>query len=84
LTVIHTFNVVTKKLERRLGLSGSKLEILECLRDNPGLPLSHLATRSSTPLSTVSVVVPRLVDRGGSYAASRRPTKNAAGSRPSP
>jgi DNA-binding MarR family transcriptional regulator len=63
-SVIRTFNVLTKKLERRLGLSGSQLEVLECLRDHPGLSLSDLATRSSTDLSTMSVVVGRLVERG--------------------
>jgi DNA-binding MarR family transcriptional regulator len=63
-SVIRTFNVLTKKLERRLGLSGAQLEVLECLRDHPGLSLSDLATRSSTDLSTMSVVVGRLVDRG--------------------
>ena len=63
-SVIRTFNVLTKKLERRLGLSGAQLEVLECLREHPGLSLSDLATRSSTDLSTMSVVVGRLVDRG--------------------
>jgi DNA-binding MarR family transcriptional regulator len=63
-TVIRAFNVLTKKLERRFGLSGAQLEVLECLQALPGLSLSDLATRSNTDQSTMSVVVKRLVDRG--------------------
>jgi MarR family transcriptional regulator, organic hydroperoxide resistance regulator len=63
-SVIRAFNVVTKKLERRFGLSGSQLEVLECLHQHPGLSLSDLATRSLTDQSTMSIVVGRLVDRG--------------------
>ena len=62
--VIRAFNVVTKQLERRLGLSGAQLDVLECLKANPGLSLSDLATRSATDQSTVSVVTKRLVERG--------------------
>jgi len=63
-SVIRAFNVITKKLERRFGMSGSQLEVLECLHQNPGLSLSDLATRSLTDQSTMSIVVGRLVDRG--------------------
>lgn len=62
--VIRAFNVATKKLERGLGLSGSQLETLEILRENPGLSPSDLACRSSTDQSTASVVVKRLADAG--------------------
>ena len=62
--VIRAFNVVTKKLERRFGLSGAQLEVLECLHQHPGLSLSDLASRSLTDQSTMSIVVGRLVERG--------------------
>jgi DNA-binding MarR family transcriptional regulator len=62
--VMRAFNVATKKLERRLGLSGSQLEALEILEENPGLSPSDLACRSATDQSTASVVVKRLADAG--------------------
>ena len=62
--VMRAFNVATKKLERQLGLSGSQLEALEILEENPGLSPSDLACRSSTDQSTASVVVKRLADAG--------------------
>jgi DNA-binding MarR family transcriptional regulator len=62
--VMRAFNVATKNLERRLGLSGSQLEALEILEENPGLSPSDLACRSATDQSTASVVVKRLADAG--------------------
>ena len=62
--VMRAFNVVTKTLERRFGLSGSQLESLEILKENPGLSPSDLAHRSATDQSTASVVVKRLADSG--------------------
>ena len=62
--VMRAFNVATKNLERRLGLSGSQLETLEILRENPGLSPTDLATRTATDQSTASVVVKRLADAG--------------------
>ena len=62
--VMRAFNVATKKLERRFGLSGSQLEALEILHENPGLSPSDLACRSATDQSTASVVVKRLADAG--------------------
>jgi DNA-binding MarR family transcriptional regulator len=61
---IRAFNVATKQLERRFGLSGSQLEALEILEQNPGLSPSDLACRSSTDQSTASVVVKRLAESG--------------------
>ena len=62
--VIRAFNVATKKLERRFGLSGAQLETLEILRDNPGLSATDVAHRTATDQSTASVVVKRLADSG--------------------
>ena len=62
--VMREFNVATKKLERQLGLSGSQLEALEILEENPGLTPTDLATRSATDQSTASVVVKRLAEAG--------------------
>jgi DNA-binding MarR family transcriptional regulator len=62
--VMRAFNVATKNLERRLGLSGSQLETLEILKENPGLSPTDLAARTATDQSTASVVVKRLADAG--------------------
>jgi DNA-binding MarR family transcriptional regulator len=62
--VMRAFNVATKKLERSFGLSGSQLEALEILEENPGLSPSDLACRTATDQSTASVVVKRLADAG--------------------
>ena len=62
--VMRAFNVATKKLERTFGLSGSQLETLEILEENPGLSPSDLACRTATDQSTASVVVKRLADSG--------------------
>jgi DNA-binding MarR family transcriptional regulator len=62
--IIRAFNIHTKKLERRHGVSGAQLETLEILRDNPGLSPTDLAHRSATDQSTASVVVKRLADAG--------------------
>jgi DNA-binding MarR family transcriptional regulator len=62
--VMRAFNVATKNLERRLGLSGSQLETLEILSEHPGLSPSDLAARTATDQSTASVVVKRLADSG--------------------
>jgi DNA-binding MarR family transcriptional regulator len=62
--IIRAFNVATKNLERRFGLSGAQLEALEILRDHPGISPSDLAARSATDQSTASVVVKRLAEGG--------------------
>lgn len=62
--VIRAFNVATKNLERRLGLSGAQLEILEQLKENHGLTPSDLACRTATDQSTASAVTKRLADSG--------------------
>jgi DNA-binding MarR family transcriptional regulator len=62
--VMRAFNVATKKLERRFGISGAQLETLEILKENPGLSPSDIACRTSTDQSTASVVVKRLTDSG--------------------
>ena len=62
--MMRAFNVATKQLERRFGLSGAQLETLEILEQHPGLSPSDLACRSATDQSTASVVVKRLADAG--------------------
>jgi DNA-binding MarR family transcriptional regulator len=62
--VIRAFNVGTKKLERRFGLSGAQLETLEILRGTPGLSPTDLAHRTAIDQSTASVVVKRLAESG--------------------
>jgi DNA-binding MarR family transcriptional regulator len=62
--VMRAFNVATKKLERRFGISGAQLETLEILKETPGLSPSDIACRTSTDQSTASVVVKRLTESG--------------------
>jgi len=50
--------------ERRGGLSGAQLFVLEQLAEAPAASLNELAARTLTHQSSVSVVVSRLVKRG--------------------
>jgi DNA-binding MarR family transcriptional regulator len=50
--------------ERRSGLSGAQLFVLEQLAEAPAASLNELAARTLTHQSSVSVVVSRLVKRG--------------------
>lgn len=54
----------SRVLERRLGISGAQLFVLQKLADGPVASLNELAARTFTHQSSVSVVVRRLVARG--------------------
>ncbi|MHB1074122.1 MAG: MarR family winged helix-turn-helix transcriptional regulator [Gemmatimonadaceae bacterium] len=63
-TMFRAFHVFSKSLERRHGMSGAQLEILEHLRERPALSLGELTGRTAADQSTISVLVKRLVARG--------------------
>ena len=48
--------------ERKLGISGAQLHILQELEDRPAQSINQLAARTYTHQSSVSMVVARLVD----------------------
>ena len=54
----------SRVVERRLGISGAQLFVLQKLADGPAASLNELAARTFTHQSSVSVVVRRLVARG--------------------
>lgn len=54
----------SRVVERRLGISGAQLFVLQKLADGPVASLNELAARTFTHQSSVSVVVRRLVARG--------------------
>lgn len=61
--------------EKRVGLSGAQLFVLQKLDPNRPLSLTELAARTLTHQSSVSVVVSRLVERG---LVQRRPAADDA------
>jgi len=62
--LVEAFRVGSRLIERRLGISGAQLFVLQKLADGPVSSLKELATLTFTHQSSVSVVVTRLVARG--------------------
>ncbi len=62
--IVRVLRESAMDIERRLGISGAQLFVLQVLRDGPSESLNDLAARTHTHQSSVSVVVARLVDRG--------------------
>jgi len=62
--VVRVLRVASRAAEKRVGLSGAQLFVLQVLADKDALSLGELAERTFTHQSSVSVVVGRLVDRG--------------------
>jgi DNA-binding MarR family transcriptional regulator len=62
--IVRALRDSSTDVERRLGISGAQLFVLQVLRDSPAESLNDLAARTHTHQSSVSVVVARLVDRG--------------------
>jgi MarR family transcriptional regulator, lower aerobic nicotinate degradation pathway regulator len=62
--IVRVLRESATDVERRLGISGAQLYVLQVLRDGPSESLNDLAARTHTHQSSVSVVVARLVDRG--------------------
>ncbi len=61
--VVGVLRVGSRDAERRVGLSGAQLFVLQKLDDGPARSLNELAERTRTHQSSVSVVVQRLVEQ---------------------
>jgi DNA-binding MarR family transcriptional regulator len=62
--LVHRLRESSREAERRIGLTGAQLFVLQRLRENDDLSINDLAARTYTHQSSVSVVVSRLVRRG--------------------
>ena len=62
--IVRVLRVASRAAEKRVGLSGAQLFVLQVLADEDALSLGELAERTFTHQSSVSVVVGRLVYRG--------------------
>lgn len=62
--IVRALRVNSHALERRIGLSGAQLFVLQQLEEGPARSMNQLAERTLTHQSSVSVVVSRLVERG--------------------
>jgi DNA-binding MarR family transcriptional regulator len=61
--LVHSLHAASRETERKLGVTGAQLFVLDQLRTTPSLSINALAERTMTHQSTVSVVVRRLVRR---------------------
>jgi DNA-binding MarR family transcriptional regulator len=61
--IVHVLRVSSRQAERRVGLSGAQLFVLQRLGLADSLSINELAERTSTHQSSVSVVVRRLAER---------------------
>lgn len=60
--IVHVLRVSSRQAERRVGLSGAQLFVLQRLGLAGSLSINELAERTSTHQSSVSVVVRRLTE----------------------
>ncbi|HEY5147320.1 MAG TPA: MarR family transcriptional regulator [Polyangiaceae bacterium] len=61
--VVRDLRLGSREAERRAGVSGAQLFVLQVLASGPAASLNELAERTHTDQSSVSVVVRRLADR---------------------
>ena len=61
--VVRALRVSTRAAERRFGISGAQLFVLEKLVEAPAPSVDHLAARTLTDQSSVSMVLTRLEKR---------------------
>jgi len=61
--VVRALRVSTRAAERRFGISGAQLFVLEKLMEAPAPSVDHLAARTLTDQSSVSMVLTRLEKR---------------------
>ncbi len=61
--LVRELRVSSRDAEKRLGISGAQLFVLQCLGRDEVLSMNELAERTHTDQSSVSVVVSRLVER---------------------
>jgi len=63
-SLVRELRLASRAAEQRVGVHGAQLHALRQLADNPATSLTELAERTHTDISSVSVVVSRLVDQG--------------------
>jgi len=61
--IVRDLRLSGREVERRAGISGAQLFVLQTLAHGPATSLNDLAVRTLTDQSSVSVVVRRLVDK---------------------
>jgi len=62
--IVHALRLFDREAEKRLGLSGAQVFVLEKLREGDGISINELADLTHTHQSSVSVVVQKLAQRG--------------------
>lgn len=62
--IVQSLRIGSRNAEKKVGLSGAQLFVLQRLGQGPALSLNELARRTLTHQSSASVVVSRLVARG--------------------
>lgn len=60
--IVKAMRISGRDAERKLGISGAQLHILQELQNRPSQSINELAARTYTHQSSVSMVVARLVD----------------------
>jgi DNA-binding MarR family transcriptional regulator len=63
-SIVRELRLASREAEQRVGVHGAQLHALRQLSESPSMSLTELAERTHTDISSVSVVVSRLVDQG--------------------
>jgi DNA-binding MarR family transcriptional regulator len=63
-SIVRELRLASREAEQRVGVHGAQLHALRQLGDTPATSLTELAERTHTDISSVSVVVSRLVEQG--------------------
>ena len=63
-SIVRELRLASREAEQRVGVHGAQLHALRQLADSPTTSLTELAERTHTDISSVSVVVSRLVEQG--------------------
>ena len=63
-SIVRELRLASREVEQRVGVHGAQLHALRQLADSPATSLTELAERTHTDISSVSVVVSRLVEQG--------------------
>jgi len=63
-SIVRELRLASREAEQRVGVHGAQLHALRQLSDSPTMSLTELADRTHTDISSVSVVVSRLVEHG--------------------
>lgn len=61
--IVRALRLFDREAEKRLGLSGAQVFVLEKLKDGGAISVNELAARTHTDQSSVSVVIRKLVAR---------------------